>query len=347
MTGLPGVAEAGGPAATPRGPGSDAAVARVRLGAPVTVRVPATSANLGPGFDCLALALGLYDHVTVEALDPAVTGPRVGVEVVGEGAGAVPDDDTHRVVAAVRAGLAHAGVEQPALRVRCRNEVPHGRGLGSSAAAVVAGLIAARGLLTTPGLLGDDAVLALATAAEGHHDNAAAALHGGLVLSWRDVAHLPATAVGADGSDGSDGSEAAQAGGAGETAGEVEAADRAGDRAAADAVGDAGPTRGPVRYARLPVDPRLRLVVCVPQERLATHTARALLPATVPHPDAAFTAARAALLVEALGRRPEPDLLLDATADRLHQARPCGRRATAGIVNVISTSVKIPLAAWA
>jgi homoserine kinase len=235
----------------------------VRLGVPVTVRVPATSANLGPGFDSLGVALGVHDLVTVEAFVPAPGDPPVVVEVTGEGAGSVPDDEQHLVVASVLAGLAHAGAGRPGLRVRCVNAVPHGRGLGSSAAAVVAGLVAARGLLGEPGHLSDDAVLALATAAEGHPDNAAAALLGGLTVSWCD--------------------------------------------------GDTP------RAARLDVDPRIVPVVCVPEARLGTAAARRMLPASVPHRDAAFTAGRAALLVEALCRR--PDLLLAATEDRLHQAQ--------------------------
>jgi homoserine kinase len=249
--------------------------AEVRLGVPVVVRAPATSANLGPGFDSLGLALGVHDLVTVEAFAPAPGEPPVVVDVTGEGAGSVPDDEQHLVVASVLAGLAEAGARRPGLRVRCVNAVPHGRGLGSSAAAVVAGLVAARGLLTEPGPLDDDTVLALATAAEGHPDNAAAALLGGLTVSWCD--------------------------------GEVPHA------------------------ARLEVDPRIVPVVCVPQTRLATSAARTMLPASVPHRDAAFTAGRAALLVEALGRRPE--LLFAATEDRLHQAqRAAAMPATAELV---------------
>jgi homoserine kinase len=271
-------------AGTPRGVAVDGArsssggsstSAEVRLGVPVVVRVPATSANLGPGFDSLGLALGLHDLVTVEAFAPAPGEPPVVVDVTGEGAGSVPDDEQHLVVASVLAGLAHAGARRQGLRVRCVNAVPHGRGLGSSAAAVVAGLVAARGLLAEPECLGDDEVLALATAAEGHPDNAAAALLGGLTVSW----------------------------------------------CAAD---------GP-HAARLEVDPRIVPVVCVPQARLATSAARTMLPASVPHRDAAFTAGRAALLVEALGRR--PDLLFAATEDRLHQAqRAAAMPATAELV---------------
>ncbi|WP_460460551.1 homoserine kinase, partial [Angustibacter peucedani] len=148
----------------------------------VRVRVSATSANLGPGFDSLGLALGLHDEVEVR-LGGA---PGARVQVVGEGAGEVGEGDEHLVVRAVRVGLAAAGHDADVvLDLLCRNEIPHGRGLGSSAAAVVAGLVAARGL--TGDVLDDDRLLALATDLEGHPDNAAAALLGGLTLAWTDA----------------------------------------------------------------------------------------------------------------------------------------------------------------
>lgn len=241
----------------------------VVLGRPVTVRVPATSANLGPGFDSLGLAFDIYDEVTVEAYAPVPGTPTVRIRVEGEGSGAVPDDETHLVVRSLRAGLARVGAGQPGLRLTCRNRVPHGRGLGSSSAAIVAGLMAARGLLAEPGRLGDGLVFELATAAEGHPDNAAATLFGGFTVAWTE------------------------------------------------GVGDQG-ARGVARAVRVPVDPRVRAVLCVPDGELATSRARAMLPAQVPHGDAAFNVGRSALLVEALSRSPE--VLFAATEDRLHQA---------------------------
>lgn len=229
----------------------------------VRVRVPATSANLGPGFDALGLALGLHDEVDVRALGTS----EVRVEVTGEGAGEVPGDESHLVVRALRAALDHVGAPQTGLHLVCRNAVPHGRGLGSSAAAVVAGVLAARGLVADPDALDDDAALTLATRLEGHPDNAAPALLGGLTVAW-----------------------------SGESVGGADA---------------------PVRAARLDVHPDVAPVAVVPPGHLSTHAARGVLPAQVPHADAAWQAGRAALLVEAVGRR--PDLLLDATGDRLHQ----------------------------
>ncbi|WP_129339682.1 homoserine kinase [Cellulomonas endophytica] len=221
----------------------------------VRVRVPATSANLGPGYDALGLALGLHDEVEVQVhARPAVT-----VEVSGEGAGEVAADEGHLVARALLETFDAVGAPRTGLHLRCTNAVPHGRGLGSSAAAVVAGVLAARALLGDPPELDDATVLGLATRFEGHPDNAAPAVLGGLTLAW-----LP------------------------------------------------GP--GAVRLA---LHPAVVPVVAVPPARLATAHARSVLPADVPHADAAFQLARAALLVEALGRRPA--LLLEATQDRLHQ----------------------------
>jgi homoserine kinase len=236
---------------------------RIAPGATAWVEVPATSANLGPGFDSLGLALGLTDEVQV-----TVDGDGVVVDVEGEGEADLPRGEDHLVVRSLRAALAQAGCAQPTgLRLRCRNRLPHGRGLGSSASASVAGVLAARGLLRNEdtvdhvGALDDATALRVATSLEGHPDNAAAALLGGLTIAW----------------NGPDGAIA----------------------------------------VRVDPHPDLAPVVLVPQQRLATSAARAALPATVAHADAAFNAARSALLVEALSRR--PDLLVPATEDRLHQ----------------------------
>src|SRR3954464_3570211 len=106
----------------------------------VRVRVPGSSANLGPGFDSLGLALGLYDDVEV-----SVAPDGLAVEVLGEGAGQVPCDDAHLVVRAMRRTWDLVGDAPPGIRMRCRNAIPHSRGLGSSAAAAVAGGGAGRG----------------------------------------------------------------------------------------------------------------------------------------------------------------------------------------------------------
>jgi len=227
--------------------------------APTRVRVPATSANLGPGFDAFGLALGLYDDVVAQVSDD----PGVRVDVHGEGAETVPRDHRHLVAKAMLRGFDALGGRPRGVDLVCANRIPHGRGLGSSAAAIVSGLVLARALVVGgEERLRDAALLELATAVEGHPDNVAACLYGGAVVAWTR-------------------------------------------------------TSGEIDVLRLVPAASLVAVVCVPSSSVPTKKARALLPETVPHADAAFNAARAALLVPALTTR--PDLLLEATDDRLHQ----------------------------
>lgn len=144
----------------------------------VRISVPASSANLGSGFDALALALDLHDEVEVTTTDS-----ELDIAVDGEGAGQVPIDERHLVVRALHAACEHLGVAVPGLALRCTNRIPHSRGLGSSAAACVAGVLAGYALA---GAEPDAAVLELAAGFEGHADNAAAALHGGLAIAWTE-----------------------------------------------------------------------------------------------------------------------------------------------------------------
>ncbi|GAA1900245.1 homoserine kinase [Streptomyces sodiiphilus] len=225
--------------------------------AAIRVRVPATSANLGPGFDAFGLALGLYDDVVVRVADAGLE-----IDIAGEGADTLPRDERHLLVRSMRTAFEALGGQPRGLEIVCANRIPHGRGLGSSSAAICAGLIAARAV-TTGGdkRLDDAALLELATEIEGHPDNVAACLFGGFTLAWSEA--------------------------------------------------------GAVRAIRMEPAASVVPVVFVPAQPLLTETARGLLPETVPHVDAAANAGRAALLVEALTRRPE--LLLPATEDRLHQ----------------------------
>jgi homoserine kinase len=154
----------------------------VLAGRRVTVRVPATSANLGPGFDTLGLALSVYDEIDVTALEPG----RLEIDAVGEGAAEVPRDGTHLVVRAMAHTFASVGRELPGVRLEARNVIPHGRGMGSSGAAVVAGILAAAGLLRGIADFSGDTMLRLATELEGHPDNVAPALFGGLTIAWVD-----------------------------------------------------------------------------------------------------------------------------------------------------------------
>lgn len=231
-------------------------MSREFAGEAVRVRVPATSANLGPGFDALGLALALHDELTA-----AVAPDGLVVAVTGEGAADVARDESHLVVRAMRATFDLLGVEPAGLTLDCTNRIPHGRGLGSSAAAIVAGILLARGLVAGAAeRLPDGEVLGLACDLEGHPDNVAACLIGGLTVAW---------------------------------------------------------VAGTARAVRRDVDPAVVPVVLVPPFTASTEAARALLPDTVPHADAAFAAGRAALLVAALTGTPQA--LFDATEDRLHQ----------------------------
>jgi homoserine kinase len=151
--------------------------------------VAASSANLGPGFDSIGLALSLYDEIIVETTDSGLV-----VEVEGEGAGELALGSGHLVVRSVQCGLQAAAVSAPGLKVRCRNAIPHSRGLGSSAAAVVGGLAAVNGLVAQAGStpLSQSELIQLSSEFEGHPDNAAASVLGGAVVSWTDrSAHPP------------------------------------------------------------------------------------------------------------------------------------------------------------
>ena len=147
----------------------------------VSVRVPATSANLGPAFDSAGLALTRYDVV-----DFSVAAAGLSVEVTGVGAGDLPADESHLVVRAFRAACDELGWVPPGLRVAAVNGIPQGRGMGSSAAAVVAGVMAAHALCPGVEAVDMNAVLRLTTEMEGHPDNVAACLLGGFTLSWTD-----------------------------------------------------------------------------------------------------------------------------------------------------------------
>jgi homoserine kinase len=153
----------------------------------VRVRVPATSANLGPGFDALGLALALYNEVTLEEAD------GVSVTVEGEGAGRLDLGAKNVVARGVALAFEAAGRPFRGGRLRCLNRIPLSRGLGSSAAAWVGGLLAANALLGEP--LDRDAVLTAAARAEGHPDNVAAALLGGLTVSCVDGDRVTAVSL--------------------------------------------------------------------------------------------------------------------------------------------------------
>ena len=229
------------------------------------VRVPATSGNLGPGFDSMGMAHNLWDDVSVRITGSLADGrediPSALVHVRGEGADALPTDESHLIVRALRYALNFVGAEQPRIELTCENGILQGRGLGSSAAATVAGLLLARELIEDPQALDSFVVLQLATEFEGHPDNAAPAIFGGAVVAWID---------------------------------------------------DDGAQSVPIS-----VHENIRTTLLIPDTELLTEEARSVLPAQVPHKDAAFNASRTALLVLALEHHPE--YLLRATEEKLHQ----------------------------
>ena len=153
------------------------------VGRKVVVHVPATSANLGPGFDTLGMALSYYDELVVEA----VAGSGAFVDVAGEGAADVPTDESNLVVRSIAYTFKHFGQELPGLKLTAKNIIPHGRGMGSSGAAVVSGIMAAKGLLEGVVEMTHDDLLSIATELEGHPDNVAPALFGGLTIAWEDA----------------------------------------------------------------------------------------------------------------------------------------------------------------
>lgn len=239
----------------------------IPAGTTATLRVPASSANLGPGFDCVGLALGVWDECTVTVTQE----PGLVVDVAGSGADAVPRDESHLVVRTLITAWQHLGVPVPAgLHLSATNAVPHGRGMGSSATAIVSGVAAAHALAVRGGVLVADeldltTINTIASALEGHPDNASASVFGGATLS----------------------------------------------------VSDAGEPLPRTRTVPLRLHEDVEAVVLVPETTLSTHTARAVLPEVVPLATAAANSARTGLLVHALTT--EPDLLLMATSDLLHQ----------------------------
>lgn len=147
----------------------------------VRVLVPASSANLGPAFDSAGLALAIYDELIAMVTDDE----GVLVEIAGEGEGQLPLDESHLVVRSMRAAFAEMDVDVPGFILRCANTIPHGRGLGSSAAAIIGGMVLARAMVADGReRLTDSDLLQVALRQESHPDNLAAALLGGFTVAW-------------------------------------------------------------------------------------------------------------------------------------------------------------------
>ncbi len=231
------------------------------VGRTASVRVPATSANLGPGFDSLGLALDWYDDYFVE-----VTPSGLAFDLTGPGSSTLPRDDSHLIIHTLKGALAKFGFQAPGLFFRSELSIPLARGLGSSSAAVVAGLGLAWAL-ARPGVPIDrQATFEAAYKIEGHGDNVGPAVLGGFTITW------PSSAPGMNGL--------------------------------------------PESRTSLVRDD-VRALALIPSEELLTDSARGALPAEVPLSDAIANVARSALLVHAMAD--DPGLLLEATADRLHQ----------------------------
>lgn len=258
----------------------------------VKVSVPATSANLGPGFDSMGLALAVRDEIEIEALATA----SVDVTIFGEGHESLPHDEKHLLIRALRQTQEYLGLPQTGLRLQAHNAIPQARGMGSSAATIVAGVSAAVAFSGRTDV-GKDFIFDIAAQMEGHPDNVAPAVYGGLTVSWNfdPSIDIPHSVLDSDG----------------------------GAQAAIKRV-----PSGLERFAqgfhsvRYPVDGSIHATMFVPVMKLATKTARTVLPARLPFEDGVRNAARTALLPAALGSTPSVDsnaVLFSATQDRFHQ----------------------------
>lgn len=147
----------------------------------VSVKIPATSANLGPGFDTLGMALSFYDEYVAEVIPSGLE-----IEVHGEGADVISRDSSNLIYKTIEMVFAKQGLTVPPLNITCHNNIPHGRGMGSSGAAVSGGVMLAAGLLSGTREFTEAELLGFATDIEGHPDNVAPALFGGLTIAWMD-----------------------------------------------------------------------------------------------------------------------------------------------------------------
>ena len=226
----------------------------------IRVKAPATTANMGPGYDCLGLALDVWNTLEVEVLK----GGEPVVEVTGEGADELGTGRDNLIYRAMEFLFQDAGEEMPAVRINCDNAIPIARGMGSSAAAIAGGLVAANYLCSQEYTAND--LLEMAATIEGHPDNVAAAVLGGMQLVIMDQT-------------------------------------------------DEGKR---LYTVSVNVPPELHAVVFVPQVRISTKDARAVLPEKVSMADAVHNMGRVGLLVAAMATN-HPEYLTVATQDRIHQ----------------------------
>ncbi|NEG54949.1 homoserine kinase [Bifidobacterium platyrrhinorum] len=263
----------------------------------VRVRVPATSANLGSGFDTVGLALDYHDELTFTLNDDPADGVA-HVVIHGEGEDTLPRDETHLVVSTFRRACATLGLGRLGFTLEATNNIPQARGMGSSAEAIVAG-IAAAAAFAQPGALNRPAIFDMAAQIEGHPDNVAPAVFGGLTVSW-----------------------------------DFETAEGVGSVA----IPGGDPLHGGFHTVNYPVDPAITAAVFVPDYELSTEKARRALPAELPYKDAVYNVSRVGLLPAAMNPsvlattggaaaaegsgdagHEANALLFTATQDRLHQ----------------------------
>lgn len=283
----------------------------------VTVRVPATTANMGPGFDCIGMALDIWNELTVEKADAQI------VDVIGEGASFLPTDDSNLVIVGMKAAfkigqrmaamsrgcdasLIHEAcrilyakeyddVKLPHFRYTCINRIPFARGLGSSSAAVVSGLVA--GLVLTGVELpvaNEEALLNFACAIEGHPDNVAPAIYGGLQIGVKFTSGM-------------------------------------------GCVDDAEIPKWITSQVAIPNG--LQCVLFLPNATTETVAARALLPTTVSRDDAIFNNSRSALLINALSTGAFHNLKI-AMDDKLHQPYRGASEQGSHIYALISAAIR-------
>eukprot|EP00922_Rhytidocystis_sp_ex-Travisia-forbesii_P059480 GHVS01088206.1.p1 GENE.GHVS01088206.1~~GHVS01088206.1.p1 ORF type:complete len:412 (+),score=25.97 GHVS01088206.1:135-1370(+) len=273
----------------------------------ITVTIPATSANLGPGFDCMGLALDIWNDLTVSRAN------CFGISIEGEGENALPRDETNLVVLGVHAAFGVAGYEPskvPPLHYHCVNRIPFAMGLGSSSAAIVGGLVAGLALigLELP-VYKEEAMLNLACEIEGHPDNVAPAIYGAMQLGIFTSPELPSDEAGSQ----------ASAGGLDTQHGRTEQSGQPSTSVASK------PPCQPINSyqgrwytSRVRLFSGLQCILFLPSLSLSTSAARAILPATVPREHAIFNAGRCALLVNAFATGDLADLR-HAMQDKLHQ----------------------------
>ena len=247
----------------------------------VKVRVPATSANLGSGFDTVGLALDYHDELTFTlGRDPSNRAAQV--LIYGEGEDTLPRDETHLVVSTFRKACQTFGLGKVGFILEAHNNIPQARGMGSSAEAIVAG-IAAAAAFAQEDRLNRDSIFELAAAIEGHPDNVAPAVYGGMTVSWNFDTAEGVGSVPIPGGD---------------------------------------PLHGGFHTVKYAVDPGVTAAVFVPDYELSTEKAREALPGEVAYRDAVFNVSRVALMAAAMNPRARVRRRAERAAVRCHAGSP-------------------------